>query len=57
MLDRLRAVLPEVPLLAILPPSIELLKRRLAERNTESEESLALRYANIHAELQRMRSF
>ena len=53
----IRALRPEIPLVAILPPSIAELKRRLKDRGTEGEESLGLRYANIIAELQRMRTF
>jgi guanylate kinase len=53
----IRAVRPDIPLLAILPPSIAMLRKRLAGRGSESEESLALRECNAFAELQRMRSF
>lgn len=53
----IRALRPEVPLLAILPPDLVELKRRLRDRGTESEQSLALRFSNIVAELQRMRGF
>jgi len=53
----IRALRPEIPLVAILPPSITELKRRLSDRGTESEESLDLRFASIIAELQRMRTF
>ena len=53
----IRALRPDIPLLAVLPPSLTELKRRLRERGTESEQSLALRYSQIVAELQRMRSF
>ena len=53
----IRAVRPEVPLLAILPPSVEVLSGRLSERGTESDEQIALRQANAFAELQRMRTF
>ncbi len=35
----------------IKPPSIEVLERRLRERNTESEESLRVRIERAHAEL------
>ena len=53
----IRALRPEFPLVAIVPPSLDELKRRLRDRGTETEESLAMRYANIVAELQRMRGF
>lgn len=53
----LHALRPEIPLVAILPPSIEKLKQRLIDRATEDEQSLNLRFSNIIAELQRMRGF
>lgn len=53
----IRALRPEIPLLAIVPPSLDELKRRLRERGTEDEHSLTLRFSNIVAELQRMRAF
>lgn len=52
-----RALRPDIPLVAILPPDLDELRRRLRDRGTESEESLRRRFANIVAELQRMRSF
>jgi guanylate kinase len=53
----IRALRPDIPLVAIVPPSLEELKRRLRDRGTETDESLAMRYGNIVAELQRMRGF
>lgn len=53
----IRALRPELPLVAILPPDLAELKHRLRDRGTESEESLGIRFANIVAELQRMRAF
>lgn len=53
----IRALRPEIPLVAILPPSLGELKRRLAGRATEGRVSLARRDANTVAELQRMRGF
>jgi guanylate kinase len=53
----IRALLPETPLLGVLPPSLDELRRRLADRGTESAESLKRRFANAIAELQRMRGF
>lgn len=53
----IRALRPEIPLVAVLPPSMAELKRRLRDRGTESGASLERRYANIVAELQRMRGF
>ena len=48
----IRAVRPDIPLLAVLPPSLAELKRRLRERGTESEESLRrCASADIVAEL------
>jgi guanylate kinase len=53
----IRALRPEIPLAAILPPSMEVLKQRLRDRGTEDEASLNRRFANIIAELGRMRGF
>lgn len=53
----IRALRPEIPLLAILPPDLVELKRRLRDRGTETATTLALRFSNIVAELQRMRGF
>jgi guanylate kinase len=53
----LHALRPEFPLIAILPPSIEELKKRLTDRATEDQQSLKRRFSNIMAELQRMRGF
>jgi guanylate kinase len=53
----IRALRPEIPLLALLPPDLAELKRRLRDRGTETEQSLAVRFSNIVAELQRMRGF
>jgi len=36
----IRATLPEIPLVAVLPPSIEELATRLKDRDTETEETL-----------------
>jgi guanylate kinase len=53
----IRALRPDIPLLALLPPDLAELKRRLRDRGTESEQSLTVRFSNIVAELQRMRGF
>jgi guanylate kinase len=53
----IRALRPEIPIVAVLPPSIAELKRRLVARETEGEASLAWRSASMVAELQRMRGF
>ena len=53
----IRALRPQYPLLAIVPPELEELRRRLEGRGTESAESLQLRLSNSVAELQRMRGF
>jgi guanylate kinase len=53
----IRALRPEIPLVAILPPSLAELRRRLAGRATEGQQSRQRRYANAVAELQRMRGF
>lgn len=53
----IRAIRPDIPLVAIVPPDLEELKRRLRDRGTETAGTLAIRFANIVAELQRMRGF
>jgi guanylate kinase len=53
----IRAVQPEIPLVAIVPPSLQILEDRLTSRGTDSEASLRERRANVLAELQRMRWF
>lgn len=41
----------------VLPPSVEVLKKRLIERNTESEETLALRLERAEMELSKADNF
>lgn len=53
----IRSLRPDIRIAAIVPPDLEELKRRLRDRGTEDDASLALRFANIYAELQRMRAF
>ena len=53
----IRALRPQWPLVAIVPPEFSALRRRLEGRGTESAESLELRLANSYAELQRMSGF
>ncbi len=53
----IRSLRPEIRIAAIVPPDITELKRRLRDRGTEDEASLSLRFANIYAELGRMRAF
>lgn len=53
----IRALRPQYPLVAIVPPELEVLRRRLEGRGTESAESLQLRLSNSVAELQRMLGF
>lgn len=53
----IRAALPEIQLVAVLPPSIEVLSQRLKDRGTESEESLKKRLFAALAEMQRMQAF
>src|SRR5206468_6607272 len=53
----IRAVQPDIPLVAIVPPSLDELARRLKTRGTDSPDSLQERRANVFAELQRMRGF
>lgn len=53
----IRALLPEIPLVGVLPPSLPALRERLAGRGTESEETVNTRFANAVSELQRIRGF
>jgi guanylate kinase len=53
----IRALRPQYPLVAIVPPELEVLRQRLEGRGTESAESLQLRLSNSVAELQRMLGF
>jgi len=53
----IHAVRPDIPLLAVLPPSMSALKQRLHARGTESVDSLKRRFAQAVAELSRMRGF
>ena len=53
----IKALLPDAPLVGVLPPDMHELRRRLADRGTEDEDSLRRRFANAVAELQRMRGF
>jgi guanylate kinase len=53
----IRSIRPDIPILAIVPPSLSELERRLTGRGTETPESLRERRGNVFAELQRMRGF
>ncbi|MCH7472397.1 guanylate kinase [bacterium] len=53
----IRSLRPDIPMLAILPPSLEELRSRLRKRGTETEESLHRRFLSIMVELSRMRGF
>lgn len=53
----IRASLPDIPLVAVLPPSLEELATRLEGRGTETEDSLKTRLLPALAELQRMQAF
>lgn len=53
----IRASLPEIPLVAVVPPSIEELVRRLEDRGTETDETLKQRLLPALAEMQRMQAF
>lgn len=43
---------PDAILIFIMPPSLEVLAKRLSARGTETEESLSLRLANAKAEIE-----
>jgi guanylate kinase len=51
------ALRPEIPMVAVLPPNIAELRRRLEGRSTETPESLRRRLANEYIELVRLRRF
>jgi guanylate kinase len=52
-----RAYPDDALLIFVAPPSMEILKQRLTERNTESEEQLQLRLARAEMELQQQEKF
>lgn len=52
-----RAYPDDALLVFVAPPSMEILKQRLRERNTESEEQLQLRFARAEMELQEQHKF
>ncbi|MCC7477320.1 guanylate kinase [bacterium] len=53
----IRALNPEVKLLGLLPPSMEVLRQRLASRGDESPAEISQRLAEAYIELTRMNSF
>ena len=53
----IRAALPEIPLVAVLPPSLGELATRLEDRGTETQDSLKKRLLPALAEMQRMQAF
>jgi guanylate kinase len=55
--DAVRKKMPGAVSIFILPPSFEVLKKRLTSRSTESAEELALRLANATEEVQRYTDF
>lgn len=55
--EAVRAAMPEVVGVFILPPSFEVLRERLNKRMTERPEELALRLANSRAEVERYAEF
>lgn len=48
---QVREILPESVLVFIAPPSLDTLEKRLRQRNTESEEKIALRLENARKEM------
>ncbi|MBP3372811.1 MAG: guanylate kinase [Clostridia bacterium] len=52
-----KKLIPEAVLVFIVPPSIEILHKRLAARGTETPEALALRCASATAELDYMEHY
>jgi guanylate kinase len=54
---QIRGAVPEVMLLFILPPSVDVLFRRLAGRGSEGEEALRIRLATALGELEAAGSF
>ena len=53
----IRAKVPQAVLIFLTVPSIEALEKRLAKRNTETKEELALRLANAREEMRRQDEF
>ena len=48
---KLKAMLPEALTVFIMPPSLDALRKRLRERNTETPEQIALRMRNAEIEM------
>lgn len=55
--ESIRQKVPEAVGVFILPPSYEVLRERLIQRETETEENLALRLVNAHFEVKRYKEF
>lgn len=55
--ESVRAAMPEAVAVFILPPSFEVLRRRLTERQTESNEDLQLRLKNSRSEVKAYKKF
>ncbi|MCY4380308.1 MAG: guanylate kinase [Proteobacteria bacterium] len=53
-LIQVKKIMPIVPALFVLPPSFKEMKRRLLQRNSETEESLKRRYSSALKELSLM---
>ena len=47
----IKKLFPESILIYILPPTLEILKKRLADRRTEDEETINLRFSNARKEI------
>ena len=53
----IHAIAPEAILIFLVPPDIETLERRLRQRGTEDEASLALRMQTVHREMAELFKF
>jgi guanylate kinase len=53
----IKALLPEIAIVAVVPPRYSVLRERLGGRGTESDDQVGVRLANAWIELARMRMF
>lgn len=54
---KVRNAMPDAVLIFVLPPSMEVLRKRLFGRGTETEEQVALRLSRAHGELRHIDSY
>lgn len=55
--EQIKAKYPDAKLIFIMPPNLAELKKRLTERNTENEEAIKLRLAQVDREIAKSKNF